>query len=303
MADNKENYPKKIISINEQIKRLKERGLVIEDDKEAKEFLKNISYFRLQGYWWDLQDDKVNHTFKETSFTNVLDLYTFDRKLRLLLFDALERIEIALRTKLIYYLSIEIDQWWFEKPDIFFKVEYHADILNEIDKYLLRSKEIFIETHYDKYGRNNRPPAYKTLEVVTFSCLSKLYSNLKNTIPAKKRIATEFDLPNHSYLKSWLQSFTTIRNIIAHHSRLWNRSIDFSPKILHESESPFIERPKFEHSMYHCLSCILFTLNKVSPNHTFKTRLLTLITDSSFINYSEMGFPDNWKSQPIWKAP
>jgi abortive infection bacteriophage resistance protein len=117
----KSDYPKKVISFDKQIELLKERGLEIENIEVAKEFLRNISYFRLQGFWWEFQTDKVNHRFLEdTKFETIIDLYTFDRKLRLILFDALERIEVSLRTKLVYYPSIELDQWWFENDANFF---------------------------------------------------------------------------------------------------------------------------------------------------------------------------------------
>ena len=77
---NKEDYPKKVLTLNNQITQLKERGLVIDNDNIAENYLKNISYFRLQGYWWEFQVDKQNHKFKEgTNFNDVINLYTFDK--------------------------------------------------------------------------------------------------------------------------------------------------------------------------------------------------------------------------------
>lgn len=298
----KADYPKKVISFDKQIQLLQNRGLIIENTELVKEYLRNISYFRLQGFWWEFQIDKENHQFIEgTSFEQIIKLYTFDRKLRLILFDALERIEIALRTKLVYYPSIELDQWWFENESNFFSTKFHNESLKEIDKELSRTKEVFIKSHYNKYGNKHRPPAYKTLEVISFGCLSKLYSNLKNEIIAKERVAKELNLPNHNFLKSWLQSFNTIRNIIAHHSRIWNRNIDFAPKFLHKTEFDFIEKPENEHSMYHCISCILYVLNKVSKGHSLKEKLINLLEENNFIELKEMGFPDNWKKQDLWK--
>lgn len=298
----KSNFPKKTISFDDQITLLQERGLIIDDTVSAKEYLKGISYFRLQGYWWDFQIDKENHRFKEGStFTNVIKLYTFDRKFRLILFDALERIEIALRTKLVYYPSIESDLWWFENENLFFSKAFHQETLDEVDKELGRTKEIFIKSHYDKYGVEQRPPAYKTLEVVSFGCLSKLYSNLKNEISAKDRIAKELNLPNHNFLRSWLQTFTNVRNIIAHHSRIWNRNIDFAPKLLHKTEFDFINKPENENSIYHGLSCMLFVLNKVSKGHSLKDKVITLLEENESINISDMGFSKNWRKEDIWK--
>lgn len=296
----KEDYPKKILTLNEQIAQLKDRGLIIVDDQTAKNYLKNISYFRLQGYWWEFQTDKKDHKFIEgTNFNDVINLYTFDRKLRLLLFDVLERIEIALRTKLVYYPSIELGQWWFEEKDNFHSEDYFKESIGEIEKELSRTKEVFIQKHYENYGTKHRPPAYKTLEIISFGCLSKLYSNLKNEIIAKDRIAVEFDLPNANFLRSWLQSFNTVRNFIAHHSRLWNRKLHFAPKILGKPNSDFISKPDDERSMYYVISCSLYVLNKVSPGHSLKEKMKGLLLNHN-INLEEMGFPDDWETQPLW---
>jgi hypothetical protein len=145
-----------------------------------------------------------------------------------------------------------------------------------MDKELRRTKEVFINTHYQKYGAHHRPPAYKSLEVISFGCLSKLYANLDNKIVAKDRIAKEMNLPNSSFLTSWLKTFNLIRNIIAHHSRIWNRKVHFAPKFLHSTAFQFIEKPDSDQSMYYCTSCILFVLNKVSPGHSIKEKLIEL---------------------------
>ncbi len=298
---NKEDYPKSVLTLDDQIALLKERGLKIEDDTLAKHYLKNISYYRLQGYWWEFQKDKSNHVFKDNvSFDDVINLYTFDRKLRLIIFDIIERVEIALRTKMVYYLSIELGHWWFDESKNFFNKDYFNELKEDIEKELNRSKEIFIEKHYEKYGVSNKPPAYKTLEVLSFGSLSKLYNNLNNGIQAKKRIAKEFDLPNYNFLKSWLQSFNTLRNIIAHHSRLWNRNLHISPKILGNPTSDFISIPKNEKSMYYSVSCLLYVINKVSSGHTLKEKIKKLLKDSEFISLDEMGFPSDWEEQPLW---
>lgn len=298
----KEDYPKKILTLDKQITQLKDRGLVVDDDKLAKNYLKNISYFRLQGYWWEFQVDKENHKFKKgTNFNDIINLYTFDRKLRLLLFDVIERIEIALRTKLIYYPSIELGQWWFEDKGNFFNEIYFDESIEEIEKELKRTKEIFITKHYEKYGTEHKPPAYKTLEIVSFGCLSKLYSNLKNDINSKDRIAIEFDLPNPNFLKSWLLTFNTLRNVIAHHSRLWNRKIHFPPKVLGKPNSDFVGPPEDERSMYYLVSCLLYVLNKVSPGHSLKQKIKNLLNENEFVDIEEMGFPKDWEDQPLWK--
>ena len=98
---------KPAFTIADQIALLKHRGMLFRNEANAPHFLENISYYRLKGYWWDMQSDYVKHTFKpNTYFEDVIDLYIFDRHLRLIMFDAIERIEIALRTKMIYHRAV-----------------------------------------------------------------------------------------------------------------------------------------------------------------------------------------------------
>jgi abortive infection bacteriophage resistance protein len=113
-------YTKRVFTIAEQINQLKERGLAIDNLDFATQFLSNNNYYRLAGYWWSMQLDKENHLFKPNSkFEDVISLYNFDSELRILLFAVIEKIEISLRTKLIYHLSHEFDAWWFQNTTIF----------------------------------------------------------------------------------------------------------------------------------------------------------------------------------------
>ncbi|MCE9538602.1 MAG: Abi family protein, partial [Bacteroidetes bacterium] len=150
----------------------------------------------------------------------------------------IERIEIGFRTKLIYHLSLEISPWWFEDANLFRNEVEHTESILTIDRELRQSKEVFIKEHYKKYHTDNRrPPAWKTIEVVSFGVVSKLYGNLKHTLNSKDKIADEMGTVNHTYLPSWLQAIAQIRNICAHHGRLWNKNLPGRPKLL--STPPF----------------------------------------------------------------
>ncbi len=227
-------YDKKVTTIKEQLEQLKSRGLNIPDEKIAAYYLSNISYYRLAGYWWSMQSDKVNHTFKPNSrFEDVIALYNFDRELRIILFNVIERIEISLRTKMIYHLSHEFDFWWFQKTDIFLDARELIKTLAVLEEELERSKDSFIKEHKKKYKEDFRfPPSIKSLEITSFGALSKLYGNLKPSVKSKDIIAAEFNTVNHTYLPSWLQSIAQIRNICAHHGRLWNKNLPGRPALL-----------------------------------------------------------------------
>lgn len=157
-------YLKKALTINEQITQLKERGLVINDDDETHHLLSHISYYRLAGYWWPMQDEpKENHIFKpQSNFSDVIALYNFDHELRVMIFDVIEKIEISLRTKLIYHLSHEFDPWWFQNLSIYQNVPEAIKTLAVLQEEIERSKDTFIKEHNKKYKDDLRyPPAWK----------------------------------------------------------------------------------------------------------------------------------------------
>ena len=298
-------YSKTAISIDDQIKRLKSRGLIIPNEAKAKQVLENISYYRLAGYWWPMQSDKVSHTFKPNSnFDNILAIYNFDRELRLLLFDIIEKIEIGFRTKLIYNLSHEVSPWWFENGNLFKNLVEHTETLLLIDRELRQTKEVFIKEHYKKYHTDSRrPPAWKTLEVVSFGALSKLYGNLKPIVKSKDIVAADLGTVNHTYLPSWLQSMTQIRNICAHHGRLWNKNLPGRPKLLSKPPNKWIHdvpNPS-EHSMlYIHLCCMRYLLNVIHPQNDFTNRIINLLNQYPNIDPKALGLKQNWDNEPLW---
>jgi abortive infection bacteriophage resistance protein len=299
-------YLKPPINFHQQITLLLSRGLIINDETAAEELLKNISYYRLAGYWWPMQIDKVNHVFKPNStFENLIAIYNFDRELRILVFDAIERIEIAFRTKLIYYLSHEISPWWFEDSVNFKDAVEHTETLQAIDRELNQSKEVFIKEHYKKYSTDTRrPPAWKTLEVASFGNISKLYGNLLNSMKAKDVIAAEMGTVNHTYLPSWLQSITQIRNICAHHGRLWNKNLPGRPKLLPKPPYYWLSNvpPASEHFMlYIHLCCIKYLLDRVNPDNLFSEKLKALMTQYPNIDPKALGMKSDWQNEPLWK--
>ncbi len=117
-----------------------------------------------------MQEDKVNHKFKANSkFADAIVLYNFDRELRILIFDVIEKIEISLRTKLIYHLSHEFDPWWFQNTNLFINTKELIKTLSSIEEEIARSKDVFIKEHNNKHKDDLRfPPAWKTLELTRF---------------------------------------------------------------------------------------------------------------------------------------
>jgi abortive infection bacteriophage resistance protein len=297
-------FNKPALSIAEQISLLRSRGLIIGDEILATYFLTNVSYYRLEGYWWPLQSDKVNHIFKpESHFQTVIDLYNFDRELRLLLFEMIERIEIGLRTRLIYQLSLSHSPFWFEDFTVFSNKFWWEGHLRSLDDELSRSKEIFIKEHFRKYANDSRrPPAWKSLEVISFGLLSKLYQNLDSKIAAKDRIAADLGAANHTFLTSWLLSMSVTRNICAHHARIWNRHLPVTPKLLKYAPNPWLNTfPVQQNTIYVVLCCMRYLLFTISPENQFHQKIADLIGRYPNVDIHALGFTRDWQSQPLWK--
>lgn len=304
-------FNKEPLKIPQQIKQLQKRGLHISNIKLAEKYLANISYYRLGEYWYVMQSNKEAHIFKPNSkFKNVVSLYNFDSELRLLIFSIIEKIEISLRTKLIYYLSHEINPWWFCNSDVFIDSLQFSRTLSKIEEEITRarSKDVTIKHHFKKHKDDLRfPPAWKTLEQVSFGNLSKLYGNLKHTIKSKDIIAKDFGAVNHTYLPSWLQSIAQIRNFCAHHSRLWNRNLPNTVKLLSKPPNPWITEtinvPKqHEFSKLYIHMCLMkYLLNTIQPNNTFTSQLKHLFVKYNNVDPNALGMKKNWEEEPLWK--
>jgi len=299
------NYDKSPLSLEKQIDLLKGRGLIINNDSLAKKYLSHISYYRLAGYWWPMQSDKVNHRFKaKSTFENVIKIYNFDAELRILLFDVIEKIEISLRTKLIYHLSLEYDPWWFQNTSLFKDTPAIIKSLDKIREEVSRSKDIFIKEHRKQYKNDKRfPPSWKTLELSSFGGLSKLYGNLNNDIKSKNIIAKEFGAVNHTYLPSWLQSIAQIRNLCAHHSRLWNKNLPGTVKLLSDPPFPWISdvpRPHEFQKLYIHVCLMRYLLNTIIPKNTFSQKLQALMKKYENIDPNALGFKSNWAKEKLW---
>ncbi|CAM1335141.1 Abi family protein [Tenacibaculum aestuariivivum] len=300
-------FTKKALTVTEQVAQLQKRGLIIKQPRIAEKYLLNISYYRLGEYWYVMQSDKEKHIFKPNSkFEDVIALYNFDAELRLLLFDVIEKIEISLRTKLIYYLSHEIDPWWFQNFELFIDSKALVKTLANIEAEIERTKDVSIKNHKKKHKDDGRfPPAWKSLEQTSFGALSKLYGNLKNNIASKDIIAKEFGAVNHTYLPSWLQSISQIRNFCAHHSRLWNRNLPSTVKMLSKPPNPWITDaenvPKQSNKLYMHMCLMKYLLNTIKPDNEFTERLDALFKKYPNVDLKALDMKPNWQQEPLWK--
>jgi len=294
-------YSKQPISILTQIEKLKNRGLRFLVEKNAENYLANISYYRLRAYTYPFQNNEnPEHPFiQEVNFEDIISLYVFDRRLRLLIFNAIEKIEIALRTQIIYNYSLEYGAFWHLKSELFNNAIYFAEHIASLQKEIDRSNETFIKHYQQTYNDPKEPPCWMSLEVSSMGLLSKIFSNLKKE-KCKDRITSYFGLKDVDILTNWMHCFSVIRNICAHHGRIWNRRL---PKIAlpRKTLQSFIDNKQIHNNKtYSYLCSILYVLNIISPSHSFKENLLNLMKDCPMMQEKEKGFPKNWRQEEIW---
>ena len=242
------------------------------------------------------------HLFRKcVSFDDILNLYIFDRELRLLLFDAIERIEIAIRTQIIYQFSVEYGFDFYHKEELYRDVNIFDQTMKSLNSEIDRSHEIFLTHFKTKYSEEPNPPSIMALEVSSFGTLSKLFRNLKMS-KAKKLVSRQFGL--HPYvLESWIQSTTYVRNIVAHHGRLWNRKLTTRPTLLEYVPKELVwisSNDIASNKIYAFLACIMYLKRVINPGTIFHTRLKDLIKKYSIIDINKMGFPENWEKEDLW---
>lgn len=297
-------YTKPALTIADQINLLESRNLKFADKDRAAKYLSNISYYRLSGYLYPFRDLATDNFVGDVTFEQIIDLYLFDRALRLLIFDAIETIEVTLRTQMIYQPSITGGAFWFEDAANFDNSSWHTDHLRKLDEEVDRSKtgEVFLQHFFGKYDEEATPPAWMTFEVLSLGLMSKFYQNIRASHPAKKAVARHFGVSQPVVFQSWIRSITYVRNICAHHSRLWNRILTNKPIIPHNPPPVWISdaAPKND-KIYYFLCCLTYMLRTIQPKTTFIERLKKLFADHPNVSKSAMGFPVDWENEKLWQ--
>ena len=227
------------------------------------------------------------------------NLYKFDRELRKLIISELEKIEVAVRSKMACILSTAHHSFWIEDASLFTNPQVHQSTLDKIREEFDRSDEEFIIAFKSKYS-NPFPPSFILLEITSFGALSRLYDNLK---PGKSRkdIAEKFGLSDRVFA-SWLHSFVYIRNVCAHHARIWNRWLRVQPLFPKNVANVWLTgKTTGNNNLYYALSMIIYFLNTVNPKHSFKQKLNDLFEKYPNVDKRAMGFPANWQTEPLWQ--
>jgi abortive infection bacteriophage resistance protein len=291
-------FTKPPLSYNEQADLMISRGLICDHDKLA-EHLKDVNYYRLSGYSYTFLD-KDGNFHPGTHFEAIWNTYTFDRRFRLIVFDAIERFEVYVRTQLAYELSHAQGAFGFltreNLPDL--KDAGYDLFISKAKLAYKLSRDRFI-THFKKtYGDNHElPPYWILVEIIDFGQMYRLYQGAPKEI--KKIIADGLSL-TPAVLDSWLKTLNVVRNICAHHSRLWNRMLGVKPLIPKKDARWQNPIAVSNDRIFAVLTILSYLLNIIAPDSSWQKRLLGLFDEYPTVPKRQMGFVDGWEKQPFW---
>lgn len=317
-------YSKPHLSLERQLALLKQRGMIVGDDAEALSCLQRNGYYRLSAYWYPFRKIEAGFatdTFlDESRFEDVQALYIFDKDLKLILLDAIERVEIAVRVQIAHLLG-RIDIFAHENAvllrsdfttrivDVLNQRTAYDEWLSRFDDAVKRSKEKFVERYYEKYDGTNLP-IWIAIELWDFGMLSRFYSGMR--IADKNSVANHFGIAGSSpatLLESWLRCLNYIRNVIAHHSRLWNSNLVDVPKLPRRrdnmSDFDHLQTLTDVNKRVYSVCCILAHFSRqINPQSKWIARLqkhLLTFPPTPHASLQSMGFPMKWETQNLWR--
>lgn len=294
------------LKVSDQIELLKKRGMAIADEARATRVLQNINYYRLRAYWLPFEAPEAlrlvagEHLFKQgTDFDRVVSAYVFDRKLRVLLLEAIERVEIALRTHWAQILAEGYGAHAYLDPNLFNKTHIYDACLSSLDEELDRSKETFVQHYKGKYTKPSRPPIWAICELLTLGQLSKWMGNIKRR-QDRQAIAARLGL-DEVVVCAFAHHLTHVRNLCAHHSRVWNRKLTFTmtlPKRPGALASQF--NPVEDRRIYNTLVMLVWCIKIISPDTTWPSRVKTLLSTCTAVELKAMGAHADWETRAPW---
>ena len=296
-------YTKPALTLDEQVEKLLKRGMLGDKD-EMRRRLEVVSYYRLSGYWYHRKQPDDNFV-PGTTFEVVWEKYSFDRKLRTLLMDAIERIEVGLRTLFSYHHAHEHGPFGYAlDPQSLPKLaeDKRIGLLQKIGVEVDRSKERFVSHFQMKYGDvHDDLPIWMSTEVMSLGCVLSLWQASSNKV--KNAVASQFGV-RHEVLRTWLWSLNEVRNICAHHGRLWNRDLGNKPTIPHPKHHPDWHSPVAipNRRVFGVLTVCSHSLGRLAPTSQWRARVHTLLDEHPRVPIRNMGFPDNWLDSPLWKV-
>ena len=327
-------YIKKWLSLEDQMVKLASRGVEVRDPESCRGLLQAVGYYRLTGYLYPLRESEAyvddegrrrvrifNHYRAGTSAEYAAALIDFDRRLRMLVLDGIERIEISFRMQVGYVLGRQsafahVDPSNF--VDSFTGAQLdtktgdtlpskHEQWIERVKARQAESDEAFVAHFRDKY--DDEMPIWALTEILELGQLGLLYSGLNSSIATE--IATAYGAPSKKMMSSWISSLNYVRNVSAHHARLFNRKLVSAPARPTHGQVPLLGHLKEAASakqvfgLYNALAVMAYLLRSIDPDSGWPARVVELIQsfpNSAHLTTESMGVPSGWLKLEFWSS-
>jgi abortive infection bacteriophage resistance protein len=225
-------FDKRAKTSQELLAQLIDRGMVIDDQPQALQWLEHVNYYRLTPYWlpYRTTDKGGEHKFREhTTFSEVIQHYEFDRRLRALVFNSIERVEISLRRTLSSTLTLKYGAFAHLDKELISDPKKWRYTLKALGDAYVNSNEVFAVHHREKYPHLKLPPLWVAVELTTFGMLRNMYQNLRSRAD-RQAVALHYEIDESIFI-SLLKHLESVRNTCAHHARVWNRKFVIKTKL------------------------------------------------------------------------
>jgi len=294
-------YPKQILTIEQQVQSYVDAGMKITSQEDVEKALKSIGFYRLRGYSFQLYDNAAKKYVPGTKFEDIIKLYQFDQELSALVFSMISKIEVALRVRLVEALLIHGEPLVLQDSSIFKEKKRYWQNMATVASEIARSNDVFIKHNFDNH--DGEVPVWAAVEVLSFGTLSKIIKNLKTGTGSSYSILSSnyqyrskkgnLVKPSQKMLASWIQGVSVLRNMCAHNSRIYNRTIHTTPEILDVDK---ITPPPAHNGLYQILLAMKYLRSSNEEWTVFVNAFDKLIQNNNgVVSLVAMNLPADWK--------
>ena len=287
---------------DQQVDRLVSRGMEGGDREVAVDKLHQISYYRLSGYWYPFRrrtsTGRSDDFEPGTTLTDVLALYQFDVSLRAMTFASLAPIELTIRAHLGHALGEVGERIHLEPEKLNTRARFGGRYRRWLDRYqreLADSREDFVLHHRQSY--EGVLPVWAAVEILDWGGLTMLYGFAPRGVQDAVSERLGLSAPQ---LESWLRSLNIVRNVCAHHGRLFNRVFALSPKLPAVGLHPALDLPNSYARAFGQLTLVQFLLERMGVKRSVLPAVLRTFPSVQLVPVGSTGAPDRWAESPLW---
>lgn len=280
--------------------------MTVTDHARAEYWLTHVSYYRLSGYWHIWKDRAApgnTHFVAGADFDRACELYGFDRNLRRIVGRGVEHVEVALRGSWAYALAHQGGPHGYLNAALYSnRAEFHR-MLGKLANETGSSSETYIQHYRNMYDAPALPAVWMIAEMMSFGQMSRWYSLLADGA-LRSAIAAPLGLREELFV-SIVKHLVDVRNICAHHGRLWNRGFRSPPKLPRQPNdlAGTLEKQHVGYAagtIYNSLVLLIHLVDKVAPASKWRDDLVSLLVSHPTGDLGAMGFPADWATRKLW---